>query len=94
MAMDMQGWFYSLQAIYRRLTPTLKPEEREKMEHKMNTIIPILNKHMRITEKSGMKYINNDLYYLLHSFEIDLMDYTDKAGLLIKKANDPRFALG
>lgn len=91
--LDMNSWFYILQALHRELSSEMKEEELiiwgNGQTGKIGEINDMLLKHGGNIRQG----VSKSLYSKLHDFEIFLRRVLKKAGLQGKKKDDPRQAL-
>ena len=92
-SLDVYTWFHTLLALYRELSTEMKEVEIKESEEKISWINPMVSKSLSNKYRAGRTEINQELYQLLHQFELTLRDVMKRSGLLIKMQDDPSRAL-
>lgn len=85
--LDVFSWYHSILALMRELSTWMDNEQRNECDKRIINLNHMLRPYMTQMQK-GKTEIPNDLYMQLHGFEIMLRDVANKAGLLMKMADD------
>lgn len=94
MSLDIYSWFHSLLALYRELSTWMKDKgEKDAFNKRIQKVNPMISQAYSRMESSGRVEIPNDLYMELHELELELRAVADKAGLMMKMADDALDAL-
>lgn len=93
MELNAHGWFHILLALYRELSPYLKPEELEKKDKTITAINSLIAKNNKRMSRTGTQEISSELYKELHSFELFIREVLRRTGLQMRMENDPSKAL-
>lgn len=97
MSLDIYSWFHSILALYRELSTWMKAEKgkdpKTDFNDRINKVNPQIAHVFQKMESSGKIEIPHDLYMELHEMELTLRQVADKAGLMMKMADDAFDAL-
>jgi hypothetical protein len=91
--LDAYFWFHTLMALFRELSTEMDKDQIEKFTTKSKNINIKVANVLKKFSGSGRREIPPDLYTELHSFEMDLRNVLEKAGLQSKKMDDASLAL-
>jgi hypothetical protein len=91
--LDAHNWFYSLMNIYRELSTEMTEDEIKLFDSKILQINNNLSLNQKMKNKKGVPYISNELYLVLHKFELDLRKITKDSGIQMKMKDDAMTAL-
>lgn len=92
---DIYNWFMVLQALFRELSPEMKPAEIEEYINPADgKILKINTRIMQYMAKHNAgRGVPTDLYYMLFGFEMFLREIIKKSGLGVKMKDSPDQAL-
>jgi hypothetical protein len=91
--LDSFNWFCSLMNIYRELSTEMTPDEITKFDSEIVKINDLIIQDQKIISKKGTPYISQQLYLILHKFELDLRKITKDSGIQMKMKDDALTAL-
>ena len=91
--LDVYSWFHSLLATFRELSTWMSPENKSTFNASINRINPMISQIYQKGMMRGKLEVSSELYMELHEFEMQLREIANKAGLLMKMADDAYNAL-
>jgi len=92
-SLDAQSWFLSLINIFRELSTYMKDEDIDHFQKQIMLINEKISINQKIQERKNRKHIPNELYFLLHNFELKLRQITQKSGIQMKMKDDESMSL-
>jgi len=93
MELNAHGWFHSVLAIYRELTPYIEDDEMKEKNKKMDEINFMISQNTKKHQQSGTNTIDTKLYREIHDFELFLRMVLKRTGLQMRMESDPSKAL-
>ncbi len=93
MNLDAHGWFHSLLALYRELSPYIKEEDLKNKKDTISQINHLLSKNNKRAMTNPTNEISTDLYNSLHDFELYIRSVVKSTGLQMRMEQDPSKAL-
>jgi Cdc6-like AAA superfamily ATPase len=92
MSLDVYTWFHSLMTLYRELSTEMKNSEIEKFKESIEILEPKIQITLNEQER-GRTNVDQEVYRLLHDFEIRLRRILKDSGLQMKMQEDASKAL-
>ena len=87
-SLDIYSWFHSLLATYRELSTWMKDEDIKTFNESILRINPEISLIYSKYKRNGSLEIQPKIYMELHDMELRLRVIANKAGLLMKIADD------
>ena len=92
-SLDVYSWFHSMLAIFRELSIYMKDDESIELEKSIGNMNSQVSQAYSKINRTGKIEISSELYMELHHFELKLRKIANKAGLLMRMADDAMDAL-
>lgn len=86
-------WFHTLMALYRELSTEMDKDELDYFKDNSTRINNEVTKWMELKQRNMQQPLSNELYNLLHEFELKLRSIMKDAGLQQKVMEDAEKAL-
>jgi len=87
-SLDAHSWFHYLLPLYRELSPFMKKDKAEEYKEKIKSMLVEINDWNKKSTPYGSAAISSELYFKLHTFEMELREVMDDQDLLTRRGED------